>query len=502
MCGIISPTMLQPVCNPTPNLVAIPERRRDIWIEKNLITLGFFTPSSKRLVGAKAKKVRIVRKIDGKSVETVSTIIPAALYGLPITTDQDKFLAFQEIITEQVRKVGRMENPVGFKFSQLRNILGQKKGGRINEEIIEWMRTMTATSINASVYFAGRKMWMHDTFHVFDRAVSLGMEMPDGHVADQNYIWLSEWQIENINAHFQYPIDLGTYFQLKNHIAKGLAPHLQIWLHASIRAARFEKNYQDLSELLSVRQYTELSRIKASLGPSLDELTKHGYLANWSIERNGGGEYKLVFWHGAKFFKDRERSALSLPNGGTNPRFELLVNCGIAAPQAAALLAEAPEDQAIEAQIAWWEWTIKNDRSIKRPTGFLVYLIRNGVQPPIQFLADWQRSQHEQPDDQSVVEKRALKQRQEIAYAEYRYKEADRFVKTRYDQSAVKVLLKEKARELEAFYPGSVRMTDSQKQELLVQILRRDAEKESLELLSFDEFCERYSDQLDLFLPA
>ena len=48
--------------------------------------------------------------------------------------------------------------------------------------------------------------------------------MPDGTIADANYVWLSEWQLENINQNFLLPIDLFTYRQLKNHIAKALVP--------------------------------------------------------------------------------------------------------------------------------------------------------------------------------------------------------------------------------------------------------------------------------------
>ena len=52
--------------------------------------------------------------------------------------------------------------------------------------------------------------------------------MPDGTTADRNYVWLSEWQLENINHNFLLPIDFEAYKQLRNHIAKALVPLLQI----------------------------------------------------------------------------------------------------------------------------------------------------------------------------------------------------------------------------------------------------------------------------------
>src|SRR5215472_10736370 len=70
-----------------------------IKIEKNLASLGFFTPSSKRIKGARKKTITFTKVIDGKRVEARANILPSAEYGLPITADQDKYLALQKIIT-------------------------------------------------------------------------------------------------------------------------------------------------------------------------------------------------------------------------------------------------------------------------------------------------------------------------------------------------------------------------------------------------------------------
>jgi hypothetical protein len=43
-------------------------------------------------------------------------------------------------------------------------------------------------------------VYQRDIFHVFDRVVLVGQEMPDGLKAQRNYVFLSQWQLENINA--------------------------------------------------------------------------------------------------------------------------------------------------------------------------------------------------------------------------------------------------------------------------------------------------------------
>ena len=64
-----------------------------IHVEKNLASLGFFTPSTKKIKGAKKKIVLFSRDIGGRNAQFRAVILPSAEYGLPVTSDQDKYLA-------------------------------------------------------------------------------------------------------------------------------------------------------------------------------------------------------------------------------------------------------------------------------------------------------------------------------------------------------------------------------------------------------------------------
>jgi len=81
-------------------------------VEKSLISLGFFTPSSRRIKDQKIKRISFVREIAGKKVEGTAEFHPSAALGLPITADQDKFLALQDIITNLPRVDGKISNPI------------------------------------------------------------------------------------------------------------------------------------------------------------------------------------------------------------------------------------------------------------------------------------------------------------------------------------------------------------------------------------------------------
>lgn len=260
----------------------VTRQREFVKVEKNLSTLGFFTPSKSRgKVEVSEKTVRFKREINGKTIDAEATILPSAKYGLPSTADQDKYLAFQKIVNDLRLQQGQVSNPIGFTSTQLLNVLGIKNAGNNYQDVFEWLQRMTLTGISSKgvVYFSRRRAWATDTFHVFDRVAAFGMQMPDGSVADRNYVWLSEWQLENINNNYVLPIDFETYRKLKNHIAKALVPLLQVWLYASRSERRFEKRYEDLCTILDIRRQKHLSLIKKQLEPSLAELQFHGYLS-------------------------------------------------------------------------------------------------------------------------------------------------------------------------------------------------------------------------------
>jgi hypothetical protein len=290
---------------PTPAEVVSLPSSEFVKVEKNLTSLGFFSPSSKNTKNPKAKTININYASEGKRVVGKVSIEPAASYGLPTTADQDNYFAIQKIVDE-LRQRGEVKNPISFTSAELIRAKGRVKAGKNYDDLERSLKRIALTGIvsEAAVYFAGTKTRATDIFHVFQRVVLFGKKLPDGTTADKNYVWLSEWQLENINSNFLLPIDFETYKNLKNHIAKALVPLLQIWLFASREEAYFEKRYDELCEYLNIRCYPQVSRIREQLSPALDELKAHGYLKNWKIEEAQQG-YKIIFYHGEKFYRDQ-----------------------------------------------------------------------------------------------------------------------------------------------------------------------------------------------------
>lgn len=110
-----------------------------VKVEKNLASLGFFTPSSKRLRNAQEKTFTITTLDNGRRIELKGTIIPSAKYGLPITADQDKWIALCEILTDIMRKEGKVTNPISFSSADILRLLHKyRHSGKNYREIEEW----------------------------------------------------------------------------------------------------------------------------------------------------------------------------------------------------------------------------------------------------------------------------------------------------------------------------------------------------------------------------
>ena len=381
-------------------------------VEKNLIALGFFTPSSKRIRDDKVKTITYTSTVAGNKIEAKATIAPLAIYGLPVTADLDKYLALQKLVTDRHNRSGKITNPFTFSSSELLSLLGHGDAGKNYRELEEWLYIMAGTTIGSegAVYLAGKRRFVVDIFHVFDRVVSFGKELEPDVIADRNYIWFSDWQLENINNNYVIPVDLETYRQLRNHIAKTLVPLLQVWLFASRKTGSFEKRYSELCQLLNIRRYEYLSRVKEQLGPSLDELQQHGYLELWNVEAaSEEGEYKLILRHGEKFHRDRRgrlpsgAPALAQPRKPSRRKVQLqahidngllaeLTQRGIGESGARKLLSRLPVDRPIRDLLEWGDQEIARDPSrITNPPGFFIRLLEEHSAPPPTFVSSQAR---------------------------------------------------------------------------------------------------------------
>src|ERR1035438_4348633 len=120
-------------------------------VDNNLTGIGFFTASSKRSRKAIEKTTTVI----DQGVEHRISIIPSAKYGLPITQDQDFWLALMQLVEDRRRQDGGIKNPFSFTTAELIKILGQSDAGKNYKAVEEWLAVMTSTTIEGGAYNIG-----------------------------------------------------------------------------------------------------------------------------------------------------------------------------------------------------------------------------------------------------------------------------------------------------------------------------------------------------------
>lgn len=464
-----------------------------IKTEKDLTAIGFFTPSSKDLKGDRREKIVRFTKTGagGEVIERNIKIVTGGNYGLPGTGDLDKWLAFQSILNEIQRRQGVVTNPVSFTTAELLSLLGNfKDSGRNYKHVEEWLDRMYATTIESkgSGIFAGQKRHAKDRLRVFERCVSVGRELREGEIADRNYIWLSLWQLENINRNHVIPIDFTAYLSLRNPIAKTLLPLLQIWFYATQEARVFEKRYDDFCQLLGVRECKSKSQIMQRLGPSLKELAEHGYLADWRIEKaKGAGGYKLILRHGERF-AERNRSRLLAGDGEINAEWlRELTGRGIEETVACELLAEIPDDRPLLDQLDYIDYLVAQaGGKLTNPPGFYVSRIRKNIPVPAEFVTRGKREEAER-ERRSEAETAERGDRQKREYETYRRSEIESYINkletTEYDD------LKARARALVLEEQPTLSVLKERILEGFITDKVVELAMQRISLKTFEEFC-------------
>jgi hypothetical protein len=493
-----------------PGLFANQKTSRDIVrVEKNLNTFGFFTPLHKRTEKIREKRVTIlVREHEGQRAEAYATILPSAKLGLPTTADQDKFYAFQKLLDHTRRRNGSISNPVAFTSSELLKLLKRKKSGQSYREISDWLERMTLTGIRSEgvIWLAGRKSYARDTFTVFSRTVTVGQELPDGHIADQNYVWLSEWQLENLNHSYVLPIDYEVYCDLKFNISKALVPLIQIWFYAARRNPNtaIEKRYSELCEFLSLRRYAHLSKIKEVMGPSLDELIKKQVLQYWEIDRTAdGADFKLLLIPGDRFLNENRarlagrEDSNAMIDPGSQAALKALTERGIHQERARRLLLDLPEGQPVEDQIEYGDFEIKRRagtrHKIANPAGFYIYLVENNFPVPADFETSRKRLLRQALEDrdqrqkakeaEEFLRKQALREE----YQAYRDSETDRYIAANLSSEQLKIRINA-AKLVITKERSELRLPEPALHDFAVRRVRESLSEEA-KPLSFEDFC-------------
>jgi len=480
-----------------------------IRFEKNLLQIGFFSAHDTRHTNQTTRRIEqwVVRK--GQKTRVSAEFRGSGELGLPSTSDRDKYIAFMKIAMDRKAKVGVLENPIRFTGYQMLKELGLTFSGENYEDINRWGQRMADATITSEqvIYLAARKKYANKTLHVFRSFLRAGKSDLDDTARSEHYeVVLEDWLLENLNQSYVVPEDFNAYRTLRRPTAKGIFGYLHIWFHAS-QGRPVEKDYGELCMLLNVPVYQHLSKVRETMGRSLDELREIGYLSDWMVRpmvtKNG---FKLVLKPGDKLLhvlalsrrKTLSESPLALSesplalNREQQDAKEALKAWGISESRAEELV-RAEEPEIIQQQIQYTRHLLAHSRRgrIENPAGFLIYSIEARVPVPVTFLTP----------TPPVGGEPAAEQRQtrwEESYGDYVRRQVDEEVQRRYPGAAweqqVSKTIQVRVRADATF----ARLDRTAQQAFAEDLIRREVESEPGLLPTFEDWCETM-EQMDLF---
>ena len=310
----------------------IPEEETDLLTpevirsEVNLLVFPFFALSRKGLKQKTKTEYRAVVQRGERRVEILWRVSSSSEYGYPGPFDQRVHKAIEEIINEMPYPI---RNPIGFSLYDLcRRMQLSTSGGSDYRKIKESLERIVATTVKSrgTFYVKGRKQWIDDVFHIYDRVVFRGERLPDGRIADRNYLFLNSWYLENLNARYVRPLDYTFYKSLRSNIAQRLYELLGVKFYGLIRAGytSIGYRYSTLCQLLPLTRQRYLSRARQILDPAHEELLRAGFLAEvrWgeaaSVEDGdreetgtGDGDWLITYVPGGRARAEVEQYALA-----------------------------------------------------------------------------------------------------------------------------------------------------------------------------------------------
>jgi len=338
-----------------------------IKVEANLLRLPLFALHTKGLRTLDAIECRgklsrgdVAHEFSFRAYRSTATHYPGPL-------SRAAHLAFLSLLTEQGLPV---QNPIRWTWRDLCRRMRISCSGRTVE------RLKVAVNATAGLYIlsthalyskpAGKRICTREEgLHLYDRVCFLGAELPDGGVADTNYLWVSDWYLANLNALFTAPLDYDLWRNLEDRsaIASRLYEFLLLNLYNGAPSLRI--NYANLVQFLPVKPEKHPSQARQQLGPALGLLTAAGVIeaATWTESRDG--QPQLVFQRGRLLPSSTARAGLERAgNGADLPALAFVDDDPVSSVEVEELRTIKPPEWTVVAEF----YRLWSGRELARPT--------------------------------------------------------------------------------------------------------------------------------------
>lgn len=277
--------------------------------EVNFLQYPFFALSWKGLKDKTKTEFRLVTERGEQKAELLWEVTANAEYGYPTPFDRRVSRAIDALINEILQIKGYpLSNPIRFSIYHIGQLMGIKNSGRIYKEIKESIERIVATTVKSagSFFIRDEQTWLHDIFHLYERAVFKGKKLPNGIISDANCLWLSEPYQHSINARYVKPLDYKYLASLKSDLASRLYELLGLKFYGLPPDREYIRiGYLNLCQALPITPQNYYSDARQILDPAHKELIRTGFLAKVAYQRpKGKRDFNILYYPGERAKKE------------------------------------------------------------------------------------------------------------------------------------------------------------------------------------------------------
>jgi hypothetical protein len=286
--------------------------------EVNFLNYPFFALSRTDARKRTTTKYQTTANRGDERLDASWVVSANSMYGYPGPFDRKVHKAIEQIISNLEKPI---ENPIPLgSFYSISQHLNLKKSGRFYSNIKAAIERIVATTIQSkgTFYDKGKKRWQEATFHLYDMVIFTGENLPNGEIADTNYLFLGKWYLDNINTRYVKPLDYTYYRALQSSIASRLYEILGVKFYAGHSFIQYK--YSTLCQLLPLTQQRYASDAKKILNPAHDELIRTGFLdkVEWQEILGAKHDWYLHYYPGPRAKEEikqfRKQAALPPPD--------------------------------------------------------------------------------------------------------------------------------------------------------------------------------------------
>lgn len=411
--------------------------------EFNFLKFPFFDLSK----DSNRTKIKIEESIDTKDgkVQVLWLVTRDVESQFPGDFEKRLHRAIEQIVNATPKPI---ENPLRLgSLRYIASIMGiHTDSGKNYQDIQKAFKNIVKASIEADGTYqlkeSRSKKYIKDTFHLYDRVIFKGDEMPDGKSADCAYLMLGSWYLRNINNNYVVPLDWRFYNQLSGAITTRMYEYLSIYFYAALERNYHyhDVRYSQICDYFPIKKQYPAWKAHKQLKRAHDSLTKSVYFekVEW-FDLTEPDDWLIRYWIGQRAKDEYEKNRREIRRFGVtsikpvpiperrrrqrqieeaqepldgSETMKQLTDRGLA-PNVAKKLIQSHSEAYLNHKIIVFEFLMDNNSHLVKsnPAGFLRKSIEEDYTDPPNFISEEER---EQRDKKAAYKKKCIEWQRKV----------------------------------------------------------------------------------------